>query len=82
MKEGRIEKRKHISIIVTLNGVFEIKIAIVIRRGRKLRDFSRRGRGYKLRGRRKDVNINVTLRKPKWLEFLSLVDEVIGDSLG
>ena len=86
VEERRIEKKIRISIIIFLNGVFEsvhrtLKIVIVVRRGRKLRDFSRRGRGYRLRGRRKNVHINVTLRKPKRLEFLSLVDEMIGDSL-
>ena len=59
----------------------KIKSVHQIRRGRGLRDFSRRERGYVLRGRRKDVDVNVKLRKPERLELLSLVDEMIGDSL-
>ena len=83
-KESRIEKKNRISMIISLNGVFKSvhrTLEIVIRRGRGLRDFERRGRGYELRGKRVNVNHNVTLRKPKRLEFLSLVDEMIGDSL-
>ena len=59
----------------------KIKSVHQIRRRRGLRDFERRGRGYELRGKRVDVNHNVTLRKPKRLESLSLVDEAIGESL-
>ena len=56
-------------------------IAIVDKRGRRLQGFSWRERGYELRGKRVNVNLNVILRKPKRLESLSLVDEAIGESL-
>ena len=56
-------------------------LEIVIRRGRRLRDFSWLERGYELLGKRVNVNLNVILRKPKRLESLSLVDEAIGESL-
>ena len=82
-RERRIEMKRHLSIILFPNSVFESvrrTLENVTRRGRGLRDFSRRERGYVLRGRRKDVDVNVKLRKPERLEFLSLVDEAIGDS--
>ena len=86
VKERGIESIKQTSIMAFLTEVFESvhRIrgnGIVTGRRPRLRGFSWRGRGCELRGRRENANFNVTLRKPKRLEFLSLVDETIGDSL-
>ena len=65
--------------VETIENVYQTrKNGIVI--GLGLRGFPKRGRGYELRGRREN-NVNVTLRKPERLESISLVDEVIDDSL-
>ena len=66
-------------------------IITMVRHGRRLRDFemrgrrknvSRRERGYKGRGIRKVVDLNVTLRRQEIPNFLSLVDEAIDKSAG
>ena len=87
MKERRIEKKNHISKIAFFNGVFKnvhrtLKIVIVVRRGRKLRDFSRRGRGYEERGMRKVIKFNVTLRRRRKHSLFYFVDETIAESVG
>ena len=62
-------------VVVTFEWRRARKNRIIDMRGRRLRDFSWRERGYELRGKRVNVNLNVIPRKPKRLESLSLVDE-------
>ena len=95
VKERGIESIKQTSIMAFLTEVFESVHRIRengIETGRRprLRVFevrerrnnaSRRKRGYEGREMRKVIDLNVTLQKPERLEFLSLVDETIGDSL-
>ena len=66
-------------------------IVTMVRHGRKLRDFevrerrnnaSRRERGYRGRGVRKVIDLDVTLRRRKKHSLFYFVDKTIAESVG